>query len=245
MQVGGFTVAGTGHSFQLIGIANALQAPPLDVQPGQRYCVAAQALADSPSATRLRVRFDWRDAQDQPVATDVGAWQDVRRWQGADDRGGWSTLVAGAQAPDGAARLAVSFHPASDDRVYLDDIHIEGRSLGGARAGTARRQRLSSSVVVRPWPNGQRAALSFSFDWETAMGGLVHSRSEDPNSGLNALDRAMRMRAGVTTTLDLFRPYGIRATYYANGYNFCLATPRSASLWATRPSPGPHNRTTG
>jgi hypothetical protein len=30
------------------------------------------------------------------------------------------------------------------------------------------------------------------------------------------------MRQGVTTTLDLFRQYGIRATYYATGYNFLL-----------------------
>jgi hypothetical protein len=153
----------------------------------------------------------------------------VRRWEGASDRGGWSTLVAGAQAPAGAARLAVSFHPASDDRVYLDDIHIRRTMIGGPDLASAAQPSPPAlggqrSVVVQPWPGGQRAALSFSFDWETAMGGLIHSRSraDDPNSGQNALDRAMRMRAGVTTTLDLFRPYGIRATYYANGYNFLL-----------------------
>jgi hypothetical protein len=33
------------------------------------------------------------------------------------------------------------------------------------------------------------------------------------------------MREGITTTLDLFRPYNIRATYYANGYNFLLGNP--------------------
>ncbi len=73
------------------------------------------------------------------------------------------------------------------------------------------------------------------------MGGLIHSRSDDPNSGQNALDRAMRMRAGVTTTLDLFRPYGIRATYYANGYNFLLGNTEKRQFmgnptfaWATQ-----------
>jgi hypothetical protein len=94
---------------------------------------------------------------------------------------------------------------------------------------------------VEPWPEGHRAALSFSFDWETAMGGLIHSRSDDPSSGQNALDRAMRMRQGITTTLDLFRPYGIRATYYANGYNFLLGNTERRHFmgdpifaWATR-----------
>jgi hypothetical protein len=77
--------------------------------------------------------------------------------------------------------------------------------------------------TVAQWPNGAQAALSFSFDWETAMGGLIHSRSsDDPNSDQNPVARGLRMRQGITTTLDIFRPYGIRATYYANGYNFLL-----------------------
>jgi len=80
-----------------------------------------------------------------------------------------------------------------------------------------------SSLVVEPWPNGYQAALSFSFDWETTMGGLVHSRSlaaEDPNNAVDPQVRGMRMRQGITNTLDLFRAYHIRATYYATGYNF-------------------------
>jgi hypothetical protein len=247
VQIGGFTVIGTGHSFQLIGIANALQAPPLDVWPGESYCVAAQALADSTSGTRLRVQFDWRDAQGRTVATDAGMWQAVRRWEGVSDQGAWSTIVAGFPAPAGAAELAISFHPASDDRVYLDAIHVR-RTIGlnlsrDDRNGQRTTDNGQHSVVVQPWPNGYRAAVSFSFDWETAMGGLIHSRSrsDDPNSGQNALDRAMRMRAGVTTTLDLFRPDGIRATYYATGYNFLLGNTEKRQFmgnptfaWATQ-----------
>ncbi|MFL5802667.1 MAG: polysaccharide deacetylase, partial [Roseiflexaceae bacterium] len=193
VQVGGFTVTGTGHSFQLIGIANALQAPLLDVRPGERYCVAAQALADAASGTRLRVQFGWRDAQDQIVATDVGAWQEVRRWAGTSDHGGWSMIVAGFQAPAGAAQLALSFHPASDDRVYLDDIQVRRTMIGGPDMASEAQRLWPSvvggqrSVVIQPWPEGRRAALSFSFDWETAMGGLIHSRSDDPNSSQNPL----------------------------------------------------------
>src|SRR6266508_1492851 len=239
VQVGNFTITGSGHSFQLIGIANEVRSPPVDIHPGDSYCVAAQAIADSPiSRTKLRVVFDWLDPQGRIVATDGSDWQDVRRWEGSTDHGGWSRIVGAFQAPATASRLAVSFHPASDDRVYLDDIHI--------RSALADRRRQPSafsgqqSVVIQPWPNGSRAALSFSFDWETAMGGLIHSRSDDPN-GLNWQARAMRMREGVTTTLDLFRPYGIRATYYANGYNFLLGNTEKRQfmgnptfIWAKR-----------
>jgi hypothetical protein len=83
--------------------------------------------------------------------------------------------------------------------------------------------------------------VAFTFDWETAMGGLVHSRSEgDPVAEVRIQDsefrstgnadatsdepdyvlRGLRMREGVTTTIELFRPYGVRATYFATGYNF-------------------------
>src|SRR5262245_12594396 len=59
VQVGNFTVSGSGRSFQLIGIANAVQMPPVEVRAGQSYCVALQAIADSPaSATKLRARFE-------------------------------------------------------------------------------------------------------------------------------------------------------------------------------------------
>jgi hypothetical protein len=218
VQVGGFTVTGSGHSFQLIGIANAVQAPPLEVRAGQSYCVALQALADSPaSATKLRAVFEWRDRAGAPIATDASDWQTVRRWEGSGDRGGWSQIEAYFRAPAGAASLAISFHPASDDRVYLDAIHVRPTTTDD-RQPTTDDQR---TVTIEPWPEGRRAALSFSFDWETAMGGLVHSLSDDAASG-NPIDRGLRMRAGVATTLDLFRPYGIRATYYANGYNFLL-----------------------
>jgi hypothetical protein len=222
VQVGSFTVIGSGHSFQLIGIANALQMPPVDVRAGQSYCIALQAIADSPvSATKLRALFEWRDQQGTTVAADTSDWQAVRRWEGSDDRGGWSQLMAGFRAPDGAVQLAISLHPASDDRVYLDDIHV--RRTNDQRP-TTNDQRTASAVVVGAWPNGYQGALSFSFDWETAMGGLIHSLSDDVASD-NPGDRGLRMREGITTTLDLFRPYGIRATYYANGYNFLLGNP--------------------
>jgi hypothetical protein len=244
----GFDLDGDGRALQLIGIANDVETPPAPVRPGQVYCFAGQALTDSGngSATRLRVVFDWRDAAGQRVTEQATNWQPVVLWRKDAPPQGWSPIGAAFEAPIGAASLRVRLEPASDDRIYLDAMHI--RPTTDDRRPTTDNQYIQPSavggqrsVVVEPWPEGRRAALSFSFDWETAMGGLIHSRSDDPHSGQNALDRAMRMRQGVTTTLDLFRPYGIRATYYANGYNFLLGNTERRQFmgdptftWATR-----------
>jgi hypothetical protein len=182
VQVGDFTVSGAGHSFQLLGIANALRTPQVAVRPGASYCISAQALADSrASGTRLRAAFHWLDAEGRARATDTTAWQEVRQWAGPGDAGGWSVIGGAFVAPAGAASLAVSFHPASDDRVYLDQITIRA---GGVPTNDERRTTNDgiasslvvgrSSVVVSPWPDARRAAVSFSIDWETAKGGLVH-----------------------------------------------------------------------
>jgi hypothetical protein len=113
--------------------------------------------------------------------------------------------------------------------VYLDAVHVQagGWGLGHGNQETSARSQSTIPnpqfpIGIAPWPNGYRAAVSFSFDWETTMGGLIHSRSDDPNSAENPEARGLRMREGITTTLRLFQPLGIRATYYANGYNFLL-----------------------
>ncbi len=223
VQVGDFTVSGRGRSFQLLGIANHLRTPEVAVRAGQSYCAVAQALADSTSATRVRLGFHWLDAGGDVLRTDWSGWQEVRRWNGPDDVQPWSLIGGGFIAPAGAVRLAVTFHPASDDRVYLDTIRIRrGRFPASGDMPTLLLER-PDGVIVLPWPRGARGALSFSFDWETTMGGLIHSRSvDDPNFDQDPVARGMRMREGVTTTVELFRPYGIRATYYATGYNFLI-----------------------
>lgn len=241
VQVGDFTATGQGHSLQLLGIANSLQTPAVGVRPGQPYCVSALALADSrASGTRLQAVFHWQDAAGRALASDATGWQEARQWGGPGDRGGWSPITGAFTAPADAARLAVSFHPSSDDRVYLDAITL--RAGGVPMAADHGPPATGASVVVSPWPDGRRAAVSFSFDWETAMGGLVHSRSVgEPLYDADPALRAMRMREGVTTTLAIFAPLGVRATYYANGYNLLLGNQERRTFmgdptfgWATR-----------
>jgi len=98
---------------------------------------------------------------------------------------------------------------------------------------------LAAGVRVEPFPDGKRAALAFSFDWESAMGGLIHSRSAG-GEGAGALvglrsdggpsvaeaeAKALRMREGAQFLTALFARYDIRATFYATGYNLLDGNP--------------------
>jgi peptidoglycan/xylan/chitin deacetylase (PgdA/CDA1 family) len=237
----GFDLDGDGRALQLIGIANYAQTPPVPVSPGQRYCFSGFALTDSPldSATRARLVFRWLDAAARPLSADTTGWRPVRLWTPATRD--WSPLTGSFVAPPAAVSLAVRVEPASDDRIYLDAMHIR---QGGYEVD----ERFSDLYApldfprALPWPGGHRGAVAFTFDWETAMGGLVHSRSVgDPNFDKDPLARGLRMREGITTTLAIFAPYHVRATYFATGYNFLLGNRERRSFlnsptfdWATK-----------
>ncbi len=220
VQPGTFAVDGDGRSLQLMGIANYIQTPPIPVQPGQSYCFTGMAITDSHqgSTARVRATFRWLDDCGQLIVEERSPWQSAVLWSPDAPPAQWSPIVAAARAPPGAMTMQIRLQPSSDDRLYVDAMHIR---QGGRPASLPPSS--VSLVKLQPWPAGYRAALSFSFDWETAMGGLVHSRSvDDPYADQDPLQRGLRMREGITTTLALFRPYGIRATYYATGYNFLL-----------------------
>ncbi|NDG87600.1 MAG: polysaccharide deacetylase [Gammaproteobacteria bacterium] len=217
VRIGNFSVAG-GNSVHMLGIGTWLGLPPVTVQAGQHYCVAVRVLADSPSVTAVRTRWFWRN-ESTVIAERIGEWQMVRRWSGVDDRQPWSLYHQTDIAPAGATSLEVRYEPASDDRIYLDQFVVRTSRVGSALADV---QPASAQYIhIRPWPAGYNAAVSFSYDWETAMGGLVHSRSnDDPLAGTDPVIRGMRMRVGLTNSLKLFAPYHFAATYYVNGYNF-------------------------
>lgn len=217
VRVGDFSADGLGKSVHMLGIGTWLGLPVQQVAAGQPYCLRFVALADSPSMTAMRTRWIWTGVDGLRVER-IGDWQPVRSWAGASDHRPWSAVIDHDTAPAGATKLEIRIEPASDDRIYLD--LLEFRSSVVAR----RLDDLHVNVTpltIRPWPAGYNAAVSFSYDWETTMGGLVHSRSiDDPNAGQDPLIRGMRMRVGLTNTLELFAPHHYPATYYVNGYNF-------------------------
>lgn len=227
VQLGSFAVDGDGRALQLMGIANYIQTPPVPVRSGQSYCFTGLAITDSQqgSTSRLRVAFQWLDAQGQPLERDVSPWQTAVLWQPEAPPESWSRIAAAFRAPPAASTLLVSLHPSSDDRIYVDALHVRrGSTPAAATRQPTPAPAAELAPVILPWPEGQRAALSFSFDWETAMGGLVHSRSvDDPHVDQDPVQRGLRMREGITTTLDIFQPYGVRGTFFATGYNFLLS----------------------
>ncbi|WP_298817002.1 polysaccharide deacetylase family protein [Chloroflexus sp.] len=218
----GFDLDGDGRGLQLIGIANYAQTPPVSVQPGATYCFTIAALTDSllRSPTRVRLVFEWYDEQGQARDRAVTLWQPVALWTPERPPAGWSIIGGHARAPATARTLRIRIEPSSDDRIYLDMPRLQ---QGGHALPSAQPPELALPLTIAPWPEGYRAAVAFTFDWETAMGGLVHSRSvDDPRADEDPIQRGLRMRTGVLTSMAIFDRYNARATYYATGYNFLM-----------------------
>ncbi len=238
VRVGTFSVDG-GTSVHMMGIGTWLATPLLLTGAGTHVCVNARALADSSSATQLRTRWMWKLHSGETV-TQIGPWHPVRAWAGAADTAPWSAIVDTTVAPVDAETFTVRFEPSSDDRLYIDQITLR-RSYIGTALPLADPD-IASPLRIRPWPGGYNAAVSFSYDFESAMGGLIHSRSvDDPNASLDPLLRAQRMREGLWNSLKLFSPYHFAATYYVNGYNFLTGNPTQRRFmgdpifaWATK-----------
>lgn len=108
-------------------------------------------------------------------------------------------------------------------RADADDVMVTALSLV-----------LAGGVRVEPFPDFQRAAFAFSYDWESAMGGLIHTRSAANSEGDGTLvalrsdggpvvaeaeAKGLRMRDGARFLADQFAQHGIKATFYTTGYN--------------------------
>lgn len=158
----------------------------------------------------VRVLFAWEDAARRPLVQQVA------------DESASGTLDRSFAAPLGAAGLRLHLI-AGDDAVTVANPRLT----------------VAAGVPVSPFPDYQRAALAFSFDWESAMGGLIHSRSaggegagatvgltaDGSPSVAEAEAKALRMRAGAAFLADQFARHDIRATFYATGYNLLEGNP--------------------
>lgn len=154
--------------------------------------------------------FSWEDAERRPLA------QQAAQWTAGDAR---TTSFA---APVGAAGLRIAF-AAGPRAVTLHDARLV--VAAGAR--------------VEPFPDYAHAALAFSFDWESAMGGLIHTRSgpsegEGAGGALNADGspsvadaeaRGRQMREGARFLAANFARDDIHATFYATGYDLLDGNP--------------------
>jgi len=184
-----------GHSLRLTGSGSYVRSAAIVVWPGKRYQLSLYALTDAAEANRLQVLFLWEDSRRETIERQASPWLEVPAGQ-------WRRLTSEAQAPANASGLSILVRPAGDDPVYIDDLHLA-----------------EDGVRLEPFPDYARAALAFTVDWETAMGGLIHSRSDDAYDPATAEQRGLAMREGAENLLALLEHYGIRATWYASGYS--------------------------
>ena len=172
----------------------SLLGPMLPVRAGQEYAYWFESRGDG---APVQGRLVWLDR-----GLSVLSWDDSPVWEATGDgvRSEWSA------APQGAAYVRLQIRNAG-----------EADQTGGLRVrepGLA-----AGDVYVEPHPNGAQASLAFSFDWETAMGGAIHSKGNDTHDPEAAAEHGMAMREGADWLADLFGRHDIKATFYGTGYN--------------------------
>ncbi len=144
----------------------------------------------------------------------VCLWEDEGH---ADGRSG-DTAVGNVESKLIAVGQLAYFTCTAPDNKLVANLRVILRQFNGSATFTSVRV-ASDNLRVEPWPNNARAALAFSFDWESAMGGPIHSKgmmTHDPASGAA---EGGRMRMGTEQLLALFASNHISATFYATGYD--------------------------
>jgi peptidoglycan/xylan/chitin deacetylase (PgdA/CDA1 family) len=177
----------------------------IGVQPGQtlRYSLKVASPLDSPGT--YQVRLVWYDK-----ALSVLSWSDSPPFQSAPTR------ASGADENywSGAFRTAVYEVPAGGRYVRL-----EVRNTGSTVAMVSGLKLSPLGAYVEAHPNGARGSVAFSFDWETAMGGPIHSQGMTEHDPDSAAKHGLMMRQGADWLKELFDTYKVKGTFYATGYN--------------------------
>jgi hypothetical protein len=216
----GYVLEGA-YSLRLVGSNSVARSPSIKASPGQRFRLGFRALVDPGTQTgqyptQLQVWVHWVDAAGDDIRLDKQP--PLAIGYAADGTPTWTpVLVETEPAPDSADQIAISLHSLADERLFIDDLQLNAAGL-----------------YVAPWPDGATAAVSFSVDWETAMGGSIHSRTaaitEAETTGLLA-------RTGTTNLLALYQAAGVRGTWFGNGYNFLNGNPERRT-WMGDPTFG-------
>ncbi len=199
----GYVLEGT-YSLRLVGSNSVARSPSIKASPAQRFRLGFRALVDPGSQTgqfptQLQVWVHWIDVAGDDIRLDKQP--PLAIGYAADGAPTWTPiLVETAPAPPSADQIAISLHSLADERLFIDDLQLN-----------------SAGLYVQPWPAGATAAASFSVDWETAMGGTIHSRTA---AITEATATGLLARQGTTNLLELYQAAGVRGTWFGNGYNF-------------------------
>lgn len=184
-----------------LGTHGVLTSSLMLVHPGETYrysfyigAVGERDLWVPPG--EARVRLLWLDK-----ALNVILWNDTLVETDPDSSEVFHTDTF--KAPSGARglRLVVSNLP-NDFGILLSKPKLS-----------------QQGIYIEPHPNGAQGALAFSFDWESAMGGAIHSKGMATHDPKSAAEHGQAMRDGADWLNTLFKKHDIRATFYATGYN--------------------------
>jgi hypothetical protein len=103
--------------------------------------------------------------------------------------------------------------------VGATHMRLEIRSLGGEALLVVKVMLWMEGGHVEAHPDGRQGALAISLDWETAMGGAIHSKGMAVHDANAAAEHGIDMRQGADWLNDLFVRNNISATFYGTGYN--------------------------
>ena len=187
----------------LLTAGGELLSHPIWVQPGRHYDYGIDIFGSttSPRAAQVQVRMLWQDAS---LLRSI-AWNDSPPAMVIDCRiplcPRTEFLHGSGVAPPQAAYLRLGIRQLAGRSAY-ENIMVT-----------------TDGVRVELYPDARRAALAFSFDWETAMGGPGHSKGAASHDVAEATRRGLAMRRGTDFLLELFATHQISATFYATGYN--------------------------
>lgn len=201
--VSGNDTSGLGRFYLFPGWA--ITSTMMVVQPGDTYRYSFSADAALNGTGQVRVRMLWLDK-----ALSVLSWNDDIYQVSFVSTGSPPIFKTGGhEAPHASAALqlvlantAANSEAPTDQalNIYSPAVHSEG-------------------VYVEPHPNGAQGSLAFSFDWESAMGGAIHSKGMDPHDPAGAAQHGLEMRQGADWLAKLFADNNVKATFYATGYN--------------------------
>ncbi len=204
-----WTVAGTvkldNRASLIVEPQSAITSSVVIVRPGAsyRYNIRTEIPDSSNGNSASQVRLIWYDPSLRPLS-----WMDSDVWPVDFTRDTPSFHTGVYQAPLGATRLKVTLFNKGSNRLWASNPKLS-----------------QEGVYIEPLPNGTQGALAFSFDWESAMGGPIHSKGMEVHDRAGAAQHGLEMRQGAEWLNKLFARYTIKATFYATGYNFLDGNP--------------------
>lgn len=200
---GAVSPGGDGGSVIRLEPGAVLASNMIRVQPGATYHFSLVVPPQDESTALGQVRLLWL-----PVTLDVSrpiTWTDTLfRGDLVTERSvGASVFWDGKQvAPVGAAYMRVELSNLGGEGLQVDKIMV-----------------WKDGPHIEAHPGGRRGAVAFSFDWESAMGGAIHSRGMTAHDPEAAAEHGIDMRQGADWLDDLFARNHISATFYGTGYN--------------------------